>query len=72
MFVAEWFYQMKGDMALQVLINNRFRSITIRQGQMFLLPAEVPHSPQRSPDSLGHIDISLNVIGHTHVYRSRC
>eukprot|EP00474_Spongospora_subterranea_P002828 CRZ03286.1 hypothetical protein [Spongospora subterranea] len=50
----EWFYQWKGDMVLKVLIENRvFKSIIIREGETFLLPVKMPHSPQRMPASFG-------------------
>lgn len=49
----EWFYQLKGEMALRLVYNDEFQSVAIRQGQTFLLPAQIPHSPRRPPESLG-------------------
>nr|XP_060463831.1 3-hydroxyanthranilate 3,4-dioxygenase [Panthera onca] len=49
----EVFYQFKGDMILQVLERGKHRDVTIRQGEIFLLPAGVPHSPQRFADTVG-------------------
>lgn len=49
----ELFYQLKGRMELEIVMNNRRRCIPIEEGQMFLLPAGIPHSPQRFADSIG-------------------
>ncbi len=50
---AEWFYQLEGEMVLRVQDEGQVRDIPIRAGETFLLPARVPHSPQRMPDSIG-------------------
>lgn len=49
----ELFYQLEGDIVLRVLDNGQRRDIPIRQGEMFLLPANVPHSPQRPANTVG-------------------
>ncbi|XP_017525297.3 3-hydroxyanthranilate 3,4-dioxygenase isoform X3 [Manis javanica] len=49
----EVFYQLEGDMVLQVLERGKHRDVTIRQGEIFLLPAGVPHSPQRFANTVG-------------------
>ena len=52
----EFFYQMKGDMILKVVLNgNEFKDIHIKEGEMFVLPGGVPHSPQRFVDTLGMV-----------------
>src|SRR3954453_20397925 len=43
----ELFYQVHGDMVLKVFNNGKQRDGPIRQGELFLLPAGVPPSPQR-------------------------
>ncbi len=49
----EFFYQIKGDIVLKLVRNGKFESVVVREGDIFLLPAKVPHSPQRPADSVG-------------------
>jgi len=49
----EFFYQVEGDMVLRVMEEAGRRDIRIREGEMFLLPPRVPHSPQRFEDTVG-------------------
>jgi len=49
----ELFYQIRGDMLLRTVQNGRIVDVPIREGEMFLLPAEIPHSPQRYADTVG-------------------
>ncbi|CAF0963340.1 unnamed protein product [Rotaria sordida] len=51
----EVFYQIKGDMCLKVLEQNQHRDIMIKEGEIFLLPANIPHSPNRFENSMGFV-----------------
>ncbi|MCP4317888.1 MAG: 3-hydroxyanthranilate 3,4-dioxygenase [Hyphomicrobiales bacterium] len=45
--VEEFFYQLKGDMLLKLYDGEDFYDVPIREGEIFLLPPHVRHSPQR-------------------------
>ncbi len=50
----EFFYQLEGDIFLRsVNAEGKFEEIHIKEGEIFMLPAGVPHSPQRSKGSIG-------------------
>jgi 3-hydroxyanthranilate 3,4-dioxygenase len=49
----EFFYQLEGDMLLKTVQDGSFVDIPIREGEVFLLPPEVPHSPQRFAGTVG-------------------
>ena len=50
---AEIFYQIEGDMLLKTVQDGELVDIPIREGEIFLLPPHVHHSPQRFADSVG-------------------
>ena len=43
----------EGDIVLRILEHGKPRDIPIREGEIFLLPPRVPHSPQRPPNTVG-------------------
>ncbi len=49
----EFFYQIEGDIVLKVIDEGKPVDIPIKEGEIFLLPARVPHSPQRPAGSVG-------------------
>lgn len=50
---CQFFFMIKGDMCLKVIEGGKHRDVVIREGHSFLLPARVPHSPQRYADTVG-------------------
>ena len=51
--VEEFFYQLEGDMLLQIMENGKRVDVPIMEGEIFLLPKNVPHSPQRHENTVG-------------------
>jgi 3-hydroxyanthranilate 3,4-dioxygenase len=52
--VEEFFYQLRGDMILKVIEDGKIVDIPIKEGEVFLAPAHLRHSPQRPvPGSVG-------------------
>ncbi len=49
----EIFYQVEGDMTLRLMEEGGPRDVPIREGEIFLLPARVRHSPQRPAGTVG-------------------
>jgi len=49
----EFFYQVEGDITLKVIENGEPRDIHIKEGEVFYLPPNIPHSPQRDADTVG-------------------
>jgi 3-hydroxyanthranilate 3,4-dioxygenase len=54
----ELFYQLEGDIQLELMEkgadgNPLRRTLTLREGEIFLLPARVPHGPRRPAGTVG-------------------
>jgi len=49
----EFFYQIEGNMVLRIMEDGKPKDVEIKQGEMFLLPAHVRHSPQRQANTVG-------------------
>ena len=49
----EFFYQLEGKMILRIMDNHEPRDVVINEGEIFLLPPKVPHSPQRFKNTVG-------------------
>jgi 3-hydroxyanthranilate 3,4-dioxygenase len=49
----ELFYQLEGDILVTIQEDGKAREVEIKAGEMFLLPANVPHNPVRPENSVG-------------------
>ena len=49
----ELFYQLEGDINVRIQEDGKAVDIPIKEGEMFLLPAKIPHSPMRGPNTVG-------------------
>ena len=55
----ELFYQLEGDILVKIQEDGKSKDIHIKEGDMFLLPAGIPHSPIRGENTVGLV-IELN------------
>jgi 3-hydroxyanthranilate 3,4-dioxygenase len=49
----EFFYQLEGNMTLRIIEDGRPVDMPINEGEIFLLPPRVPHSPRRPANTVG-------------------
>lgn len=49
----EFFYQVEGDVVLRILEHGKPVDVPLQQGDIFLLPPNTPHSPQRPANTVG-------------------
>ena len=49
----EFFYQIEGEINLKMIEGGKFIDFPIREGEIFLLPPNVPHSPRRPAGTVG-------------------
>ncbi len=50
----EFFYQLEGDMVLKIMTpEGKIHDVHIREGDIYLLPPNTPHSPQRLENTVG-------------------
>lgn len=49
----ELFYQIDGDIEVGLQEDGKAVDVTIKEGELFLLPANVPHQPRRGPNTVG-------------------
>lgn len=49
----ELFYQLEGQAQVTIQENGKKRVLKLGPGDMFLLPAKIPHNPQREENSIG-------------------
>ncbi len=49
----ELFYQLEGDVNVRIQKNGKPIDVPLKQGDMFLLPPKIPHSPMRGENTIG-------------------
>lgn len=49
----ELFYQLQGDINVRIQEDGKAVDIPIKEGEMFLLPANTPHRPERGANTVG-------------------
>lgn len=49
----EFFYQLEGNVSVQIQEDGKAIEVEIKEGDIFLLPPRVPHNPKRGPNTIG-------------------
>jgi len=49
----EFFYQLEGDVIVQVQLDGKMQEVPIKEGDIFLLPPKIPHNPRRFDNTIG-------------------
>jgi 3-hydroxyanthranilate 3,4-dioxygenase len=49
----EFFYQLEGDIEVQIQEEGKAVIVPIKEGDIFLLPPKVPHNPRRGSNTIG-------------------
>lgn len=49
----ELFYQIEGDITVRIQHEGKAKDIHIKEGELFLLPSNIPHSPMRGANTVG-------------------
>ncbi len=71
----EFFHQIEGDMTLKIIEGVQKRDIPIREDDIFLLPPNIPHSPQRPANTVGLVIEHVRPSGandHIRWYCQKC
>ncbi|MEV7008303.1 3-hydroxyanthranilate 3,4-dioxygenase [Streptosporangium sp. NPDC051022] len=69
----ELFYQVRGNMHINVMTENGPDTVHIQEGQMWLLPPNLPHSPQRPEEgSVGFLVERIRPEGVLEKFRWYC
>ena len=69
----EWFYQVKGNMRVELMTEDGPKTVHIGEGEMWLLPRNIPHSPQRpEPGSIGIVIERIREEGTEEAFQWYC
>jgi len=49
----EFFYQLEGDVIVRIQEDGKAVDVSIKEGEIFLLPPNIPHSPNRPANTIG-------------------
>ena len=49
----EFFYQLEGDVIIKIQENGQAVDVSLKEGEIFLLPAKTPHNPIRYKNTIG-------------------
>jgi 3-hydroxyanthranilate 3,4-dioxygenase len=61
----ELFYQLEGEITVRIQEEGKIVDIPVKEGEIFLLPAKTPHSPQRGPNTVGLVIEKVRVGNET-------
>jgi 3-hydroxyanthranilate 3,4-dioxygenase len=70
--LEEFFYQLEGDMVLRIREDGKPKDIIIKEGEIFLLPKNIPHSPQRFANTVGLVVEYKREIGELDAFQWYC
>jgi 3-hydroxyanthranilate 3,4-dioxygenase len=68
----EFFYQLEGDITIKTVQGGKIVDVIVREGEIFLLPARVPHSPRRPVDSIGLVMEVVRPVGVLDAFQWYC
>ena len=68
----EFFYQLEGGIVLRIMEDGKPRDIQINEGEIFLLPPKIPHSPQRFENTVGLVVERKRRKGELDVFQWYC
>lgn len=59
----EFFYQVEGDIILKIQDEGKAKDVVIKEGEVYVLPPKVPHSPQRTANTIGLVIETKRPVG---------
>lgn len=68
----EFFYQISGQLRVNVMTEDGPATVEVNAGEMWVLPRNVPHSPQRGPESIGLVIERVREPGVLEKFRWYC